>query len=44
MGGWVTPTTSPSVQLLESGDFGGVITYQVQVSDTKQDLKVQGQV
>lgn len=44
MGGWVTPTTSPSVQLLESGDFGWVTTYQVQVSDTKKDLKVQGQV
>lgn len=43
MGHWVTPTT-PSVQLLESGDFGWVITYQVQVSDAKQDLKVQAQV
>lgn len=44
MGGWGAPTTSPSVQLLESGDFGWVTTYQVQVSDTKKDLKVQGQV
>lgn len=33
-------TASPSVQLFECGDLGWVITYQVQVSDTKKDLNV----